>query len=171
MLTYSRNAAVPRCIMLMSVVIVMIKLRWGLDGISRFVRRLFCTNCRRENAEPLRGHATDSGSTDLAPWLDALAQTAGLQRGTREVLDAPTQSTSYAPFCPWDTQAYVWSACPAHTSDLLGLSCDDIDAYLAFVDMNYSPKNVPKSQPYRRRDGAYSHRGVSHRRSRRPPLL
>jgi len=90
-LAYSRNASVPRCIMLMGALLVIIKLRWGLDGLAR-----------RESDETLGGHRVVSGAPEQDRWLGALLAAVGLP-------GAPTQAASAppAPFCPWDPDTFV----------------------------------------------------------------
>lgn len=112
-ISYSRNAAIPRCVMLMAALLVMLKLRWGLDGIAR--------------RDPL-----DAGLPPFRAWLSALRTSVGLENGA----DAPP-----APFCPWDTDA-----------DLLGLSDEQVDRYLDFLEQEYTLPHIPASMTHLRRD-------------------
>lgn len=127
-LAFSRNAAVPRCVMLMAAVVVMLKLRYGLDG------------------EP-RTEVPDTavaGAPPLDAWLDAVCRVHG-----RPVDDG---APGPAVFAPWDTSVYVLAGVDLH-SDLLGLDDGQVDTYLAFLEQQYMPSNVPASQPLRQRVG------------------
>lgn len=82
---FSRNSKIPRCVMLMAVLIVVIKLRYGLDGIRR-----------REILHP----AALSGAAPAEVWLDAVCELHGVP-SDRSWDVAPT------PMAPWDTTRYV----------------------------------------------------------------
>lgn len=77
--SYSRNAAIPRCVMLMAALLVMVKLQWGLDGQPR-------SAAPRE----LQGAVAHAGAPPFRAWLDTL-QT----------------SVAHGPFRPWDTETDV----------------------------------------------------------------
>ncbi|KAI3617535.1 hypothetical protein CBS9595_003444 [Malassezia furfur] len=124
--SYARNAAIPRCVMLMAAVVVVLKLRYGLDGVPR--------------ADPL------NALPPLGPWLAAVR---AATHGTTDdgTPDAPGATPSGAPdapgaFRPWDPDA-----------DLLGLSDAQIDAYLDFVEQTYTRPYIPPAMRAARRDG------------------
>ena len=80
---FSRNTLVPRCVMLMAVLIVAIKLRYGLDGMER-----------QEVSTTVQGRQIYSGAPRQAEWLDTVC-----------ALHGTTHSTSS--FAPWDTSVDV----------------------------------------------------------------
>ncbi|PKI82808.1 hypothetical protein MVES1_003671 [Malassezia vespertilionis] len=121
-LNYSRNATVPRCAMLMGALLVMAKLRWGLDG-----------RARHETQSRLGHGMAFSGTPDVQAWINALCCSVGMPEEALETLPK-------APFRPWDTSA-----------DLLSLTDEDMDAYLAFLESQYTPRNVPRNQPHKLR--------------------
>lgn len=121
---FSRNLAMPRCVMLMAALIVMVKLRYGLDNIHR-----------KEVPSEVQGRQVMSGAPPQeALWLDAVCALHGLP--SDRVWDA-----SPPVFAPWDTSV-----------DLLSLSDANMDTYLTFLEQEYLPSNVPASMPFRRRD-------------------
>ncbi|WFD19226.1 hypothetical protein MCAP1_001449 [Malassezia caprae] len=121
---FSRNLAMPRCVMLMAALIVMVKLRYGLDGIHR-----------REVPSMVRERKVISGAPPHEEaWLDALCALHGLPSDRMWETSSPV-------FAPWDT-----------TVDLLSLNDTQLDTYLTFLEQEYLPSNVPSSMPFRRRD-------------------
>lgn len=88
---YSRNTVIPRCVMLMSVLILLIKLRYGLDGIRRYEAH--------RKYHPLSLH---SGAPEQEAWLDAICELHGLpvERQQKDNVTRPA-------FKPWDTGLYV----------------------------------------------------------------
>ncbi|KAI3624356.1 hypothetical protein CBS14141_002784 [Malassezia furfur] len=83
--SYARNAAIPRCVMLMAAVVVVLKLRYGLDGEPR--------------ADPL--HALP----DFDAWLDALSRTTEPGAAAGGDAGAPR---------PWDTDVDLLGLSDAH---------------------------------------------------------
>ena len=77
------NSKVPRCVMYMAVLILAIRLRWGLDGYAR-----------PEYDQELGGNRVNSDTPPQHAWLDALDANSG-----------SADSSVHAPFCPWDTSA------------------------------------------------------------------
>jgi len=121
---FSRNLAMPRCVMLMAALIVMVKLRYGLDGIHR-----------KEVPSMVGGRQVISGAPPHEEaWLDALCALHGLPSDR-------VWKTSSPVFAPWDASV-----------DLLSLSDAHLDTYLTFLEQEYLPSNVPSSMPFRRRD-------------------
>lgn len=83
--SYARNAAIPRCVMLMAAVVVVLKLRYGLDGEPR--------------ADPLQA------LPDLDAWLDALSRATEPGAGAGGDAGAPR---------PWDTDVDLLGLSDAH---------------------------------------------------------
>ncbi|WFD00058.1 hypothetical protein MYAM1_002804 [Malassezia yamatoensis] len=79
-LSYSRNASIPRCVMLMAAIVIAVKLHYGLDGSPRY--------------DPLQ-----IGLPPLDSWLSALRVSVGLESNSKLAHYEPAN----APFCPWDT--------------------------------------------------------------------
>ncbi|WFD27104.1 hypothetical protein MNAN1_002100 [Malassezia nana] len=121
---FSRNLAVPRCVVLMAALIVVIKLRYGLDDIHR-----------KETSTTLQGRQVFSGAPPQEEvWIDALCFLHGLPSDRAWEAKPPT-------FAPWDASV-----------DLLSLNDADIDTYLTFLEQEYLPSNVPSSMPFRHRN-------------------
>lgn len=75
------NSKIPRCVIFMAVLIVVIRLRWGLDGYAR-----------PDRGQGIKENPVFSASPQLYAWLDALEAT----QGESDVHIHP-------PFRPWDT--------------------------------------------------------------------
>ncbi|WFD29988.1 hypothetical protein MSPP1_001002 [Malassezia sp. CBS 17886] len=118
----SRNSTVPRCVMLMGALLVVVKMRWGLDGLDRV-----------EATRPFGGRVVESGVPQFQRWLAAASASAGLAPQDADAAEFVDACPS-PPFCPWDADV-----------DLLGLSDAQVDTYLDFLEREYMPKNIPES--------------------------